>query len=94
MRTWVLPLAVLVAVAGPAWAESKDKAPSARTAPLPDNRRDPEDRGESASTGASADRGAPEGVRGAPTDLGKDAEKEEDAYRKPQATKPKVRNLR
>ncbi len=95
-----LLLAVLVALAAPAWGEPREKPPTEKAASIPDNRHDPEDRGESASSGASARQGAP----GAATDLGKEADKEEDAYRPkapgrlgqrtPQATKPNVRNLR
>ena len=96
MRRSTLLLLVLSGLAGLAWAEPGDKHPAAKSAPIPasipDNRRDPEERSDSASSGASS---PAESLPGGPTDLGKEADKEEDAYRKkPQATKPRVRNLK
>lgn len=100
MRTLTIVLVVLVGLAGLAWGEAREGHSAGKPATIPDNRHDPEDRGDSASSGASS---RAESLPGAPTDLGKEAEKEEDAYRPkararlpgaPQATKPRVRNLK
>ena len=72
--------------------EPEKAPPAARPAPtqtLPDNRHDPEDRAESASGGSSAPRAAPEA-----TDIGREADKEDEAWRKKHQRKPSSRNLR
>ena len=101
MRTLTIVLVLLAGLAGLAWGEARENHSVEKPTSIPDNRHDPEDRGDSASSGASS---PAESLPGGPTDLGKEAEKDEDAYRPkaparlgpgaPQATKPKVRNLK
>jgi len=88
MRTLLVSLLAafsLAAYAGeeksPAGAEPAAKP--AEAAKLPPNRHDPEDRSDSASTGASSEPDAArEGAPAAATDLGKEADKEDEAFRK------------
>jgi hypothetical protein len=100
MRKLIL-LASLVTIAGGAAIAAQpvaDPAPKATSggavagrpepARLPPNRRDPEDRSDSASAGPSTEAGsaverAPEGA----TDLGKDADREDEALRKRRSKK-------
>lgn len=94
------------AVAGDAsntGATAEPHAPGARIKPrgqaakLPENRRDPEDRGASASTGSSAGPSAepqasPDTLPGRGTDLGREAEQEDEAIRKQHQAKPSSLN--
>ena len=101
MRRLALLVILVAAVGAIAIAAQMDDQPAATgsakpaDAPkLPANRHDPEDRkaavDNSASTGASAAR-LPAPKDGAPargTDLGKEADKEDDAFRKGRSEKP------
>src|SRR5258706_8777852 len=100
MRKLVLLASLAAIVGGLAIAAQpvSDPTPKATTggavagrpepARLPPNRRDPEDRSDSASTGASAesDAAAERSPAGA-TDLGKEADREDEALRKRKSKK-------
>ena len=95
MRTLVFFLSLaFLAPAAVAGDDAKAKAgrakPAAESAKLPENRRDPEERG-SASAGASAAPAPapePDTARERGTDLGKEADAEDESLRKQQSKKP------